>query len=369
MNYREKLEKAIEYAKQTGSFSKINVCQKAKNVCVFGLGTFFREAFYHYNMKEKLGVNILSDNNSEMWGKEIDGILCVPPQELTQYDDLVVIPLIGEVALKTVENQLKSLDLSVIKAEDLFFEMISDMPQEREWFDENEILNVYDMLNDQESRRIYANVLCNRIAPQYAQYNFWEMFSDGEYFEPGFYHLTEHESFVDCGAYTGDTVRKFCDVVNHKYESIYAFELAKENYNKLLENTACMNNVYAYNMGVWNENTTINYGKEENGSGESFSILKSDNSTEAKVVRLDDVLKDKNISLVKMDIEGAELNALMGCERILKEQKPKLTICIYHKLDDFWTIPQYIKKTVPEYKISIRHHQYGTMGGTVLYAY
>lgn len=244
MNYREKLEKAIEYAKQTGSFSKINVCQKAKNVCVFGLGTFFREAFYHYNMKEKLGVNILSDNNSEMWGKEIDGILCVPPQELTQYDDLVVIPLIGEAALKTVGNQLKSLDLSVIKAEDLFFEMISDMPQEREWFDKNEILNVYDMLNDQESRRIYANVLCNRIAPQYAQYNFWEMFSDGEYFETGFYHLTEHESFVDCGAYTGDTVRKFCDVVNHKYDSIYAFELAKENYSRLVKNIGGMNKVF-----------------------------------------------------------------------------------------------------------------------------
>lgn len=369
MNYRERLERAVEYASEKGTFSKVNMCKNAKNVCVFGLGTFFREAFYHYDMKERLEVNLLSDNNSEKWGQEFDGILCVSPQELTKYDDLVVIPLIGESALKKVENQLKSLNLTMIKAEDLFFEMISDMPQDLEWFSKNEILDVYDILNDQESRRIYSNVICNRIAPQYAQYNFWEMYSDGEYFESGFYHLTEKENFVDCGAYTGDTVRKFCDVVKGRYNNIYAFELANENYNKLVDNLDGMTNVWAYNMGVWNENTIINYGKEENGSRESFSILKSDNSTVAKVVKLDDILKGKQISLIKMDIEGAELNALMGCEKILKEQKPKLTVCIYHKLDDFWTIPQYIKKTVPEYKISIRHHQYGTMGGTVLYAY
>jgi len=369
MKYRKELEKAIEYASRTGNFSKINMCRNAKNVCVFGLGTFFNEAFYHYDMKERLGVNLLSDNNSEKWGKEMDGVLCVSPQELMNYEDLVVIPLIGSNAIKKVENQFESINVSVIRAEDIFFEMISEMSQNTEWFKTNDILNVYDMLDDQESRRIYSNVICNRIAPHYARYSFWEMYSEGEYFEPGFYHLSDDESFVDCGAYTGDTVYRFLDAVKGKYDSIYAFELAKENYSRLVKNIGGMNKVFLYNMGVWDENTSIDYGKEKDGLEESFSILKSDNSTEGKVVRLDDILEGKKVSLIKMDIEGAELNALMGAEKILKEQKPKLTICLYHKLEDLWTIPQYIKKVVPEYKIGVRHHQYGTMSGTVLYAY
>lgn len=370
MNYRENLSKAIEYASQMGSFSKVNMCKNARHVCVFGLGTFFHEAFYQYNMKETLGVNLLSDNNCSKWGKKIAGITCVSPLDLVNYEDLVVIPLIGAGPnLKKVECQLKEMGLNIIKAEDVFFEMIADMPRNNEWFMENTILDTYDMLDDLESKRVYANVLCNRIAPQYANYDFWEMFSDGEYYKTGLYYLGDNECFVDCGAYTGDTVQKFCDVVNRHYDNIYAFELDRQNYNELVKNTEHLKRTYTYNKGVWNENTSISYGKEENGSGESFSILKSDNSVSAQVVKLDDELEGKKVSFIKMDIEGAELNALMGCEKILKEQKPKLAICLYHKLDDFWTIPQYIKKVVPEYKLSVRHHQYGTMGGTVLYAY
>ena len=56
-----------------------------------------------------------------------------------------------------------------------------------------------------------------------------------------------------------------------------------------------------------------------------------------------------------MDIEGAEMDALIGATELIIDQKPVLGICLYHKFSDLWTIPLYIKKIVPEYKIYIRH--------------
>jgi hypothetical protein len=68
-----------------------------------------------------------------------------------------------------------------------------------------------------------------------------------------------------------------------------------------------------------------------------------------------------------MDIEGAELNALKGAEQIIKRYKPKLAICIYHKPEDIWTIPNLLLEFVPDYQFYIRHYSL-TCFETVLYA-
>lgn len=65
---------------------------------------------------------------------------------------------------------------------------------------------------------------------------------------------------------------------------------------------------------------------------------------------------DSKVTFVKMDIEGAEMNALEGMKSIIMEQKPKLAICIYHLYDDLWNIPKYIHELVPEYKLYMRHY-------------
>lgn len=75
----------------------------------------------------------------------------------------------------------------------------------------------------------------------------------------------------------------------------------------------------------------------------------------------------EKITFIKMDIEGAEYNALLGCKKIIKEQRPKLAICIYHKPEDIIQIPSLILSLNEEYIFYIRH--YSTIWGeTVLYA-
>ena len=72
-------------------------------------------------------------------------------------------------------------------------------------------------------------------------------------------------------------------------------------------------------------------------------------------------------TLIKMDIEGAELNALMGAEQTIRKHKSKLAICACHRANDLITIPQYIKSLVSEYKLFFRVHICGTIV-SVLYA-
>lgn len=66
---------------------------------------------------------------------------------------------------------------------------------------------------------------------------------------------------------------------------------------------------------------------------------------------IDDFCKSNGIlpDFIKMDIEGSELDALKGAKNILIKKRPKLAICLYHKNQDMWEIPLYLKEIVPDY--------------------
>ena len=80
-----------------------------------------------------------------------------------------------------------------------------------------------------------------------------------------------------------------------------------------------------------------------------------------------DLLGGRKVTFLKMDIEGSELAALRGAERIIREQRPKLAICVYHKPEDMWEIPSFILSCHPDYKLYLRHHSM-LADETVLYA-
>jgi FkbM family methyltransferase len=61
------------------------------------------------------------------------------------------------------------------------------------------------------------------------------------------------------------------------------------------------------------------------------------------------------VDFIKMDIEGAELAALRGAERVLRQFKPKLAITVYHDFKDFWTIPKYLEQLGLDYRFCLRH--------------
>ncbi len=105
------------------------------------------------------------------------------------------------------------------------------------------------------------------------------------------------------------------------------------------------------------------------GNGHGDSRIVQGNVGEAiscKVISLDSFLPGK-VTFVKMDVEGAELEALKGSRKVIVQYRPKLAICVYHKKADLIEIPLFIKSLVPEYRLYIRHYG-NSMCETVLYA-
>ena len=276
---------------------------------------------------------------------------------------------------ENVLNDFLANNIYTILPSDCIFEELCDMPADNQYFSDNKIMEVFDLLSDEKSREIYGNVLAQRMALPLAKRSFRDMNSDDEYFQVEVVKLTDEEIFCDCGAYTGDTMERFLRVVDGKCKYIYAYEMAKDNFIKLGETAKRMEKEYIsfsqdnyrlINAGVWHQHDMIAYGKEEAGTGESYGVFKTDNMMYAEAVTIDETT-DLPVTFIKMDIEGAEMNALRGAAKQIKTNRPKLAICLYHRLADFWEIPLYIKTLNPDYNLYVRHHG-NSIGGTVLYA-
>ena len=174
--------------------------------------------------------------------------------------------------------------------------------------------------------------------------------------------LKDGEVFVDCGCFDFNTSKILLSKC--KAEKIYAFEPDKKNLERIKMEVDKMklSNVEIIPAGMWSCNTTLFF----NSQGSMMSRIDENGEDEVEVRALDEVV-DGKVTFIKMDIEGAELQALFGAEKTIKKYKPKLAICIYHRLEDILEIPAYIHSIVPEYKFYIRHYSFST-SETVLYA-
>ena len=219
-------------------------------------------------------------------------------------------------------------------------------------------------LHDDLSRRIMVNFINQRICEKIGYLD--DLWSEDDYNPEGIFEYQYDEVFVDCGAYDGDTIKSF--VINIKisgggYKCLIAFEPDQQNFAKL-QNLQCdIKRLRCINKGVWSKKAELRF----NNCGMQNSAISKDGDLLISVDSIDNVLEGEKASYIKMDIEGAELQALMGAKETITRYKPKLAICVYHKKDDLLTIPQYIKSLVPEYKLYIRAHRPYTQE-LVLYA-
>lgn len=184
-----------------------------------------------------------------------------------------------------------------------------------------------------------------------------------EYFGTDLLEIGEHEYYVDCGAYDGDSVLDFIGYTQGKYDQIVAFEPDAANFAAMERNLAGMPNIELIKAATGQIAGEVLFSE----GGQMGSAIDLDAGTrKVRMVRLDDYFKVP-VTFVKMDIEGAELDTLKGMERILKECRPKLAVCVYHKVEDIYTIPKFIQSVVPEYHFKLRQHR-PCIYGTVLYA-
>lgn len=193
----------------------------------------------------------------------------------------------------------------------------------------------------------------------------WERSEGAQYFSLPEITWEEDEVFVDCGAFDGETTLQFieyCEKAGQSYDRIFCFEPDSSNFGKTSNALAGVRDVTLIYAGVGEVGAV----KKFSACG-SASFFGEAGTEEVQVVSLDQMLGDEKVTFIKMDIEGSELSALKGASRIIKMQKPKLAICIYHKHEDIWEIPDAIWSLCPEYNLFLRHYT-DNHNETVLYA-
>lgn len=169
------------------------------------------------------------------------------------------------------------------------------------------------------------------------------------------------ETFVDIGAYRGDTVEKFVECTNGNYNKIIAAEPDYKTYQKLIKNCEKLEDFKAVNAAITDLDGEIGFsslaGRQSAVGGENM----------IKSLSLPTLCKNCEPTFIKIDSEGCELEILKGGEEILRKFKPKLNIAAYHKSEDIFKLPILINTINSDYKIHLRHHPYIPAWDTLFY--
>lgn len=236
-----------------------------------------------------------------------------------------------------------------------FFEYGDERKLDYEVFlEENnlELNDLYHELADDKSRKHMTAFWNQKISGNYRYLeNLW---GGGQYYDSEIVNFNRIESFVDCGAYNGDSYTSFLE--NYKRQEgkewvgkAYLFEPV--NYEKCLSNCGKDTRCKIYRIGSWSKRDQLMFSVQEVGS----SIIE-EKGVSVDVDAIDNILGETKVDFIKMDIEGSELEALKGAKKVIRTCKPILAICVYHKREDLITIPQYIWSLCPDYKMYIRAH-------------
>ncbi len=363
----ERYQKCVEEKLYAWERLRKSTAKGERRLFLFGCGVLGR-SLYQMFIKDGYTIEGFVDNNEKNWGGEIEGVKCISPKELLKIENAVVFITIGKAY--EVYAQLSKTSIEMICQYPLaYFSIMRNnyMRYTKEVLLEN-IQKLFDILEDEESKKIAFWKIKSWFASfeELNQMQFKEIYSEGIYMPKNIFQFQSKEKIIDCGAYNGDTIQYFLEN-RIKWNKYYAFEMSEKNFNKLINYKKDFLKEIQYtlqvqNVGVGEKNDIIYY--LDNLSG---TLIESEKiGKKANVVTLDSVIND-SISYIKMDIEGSELSALKGGERLIKENRPKCAICVYHQPSDLWEIPLYLKELVPEYRIFLRHHGYIT-NDTVCYA-
>jgi FkbM family methyltransferase len=178
------------------------------------------------------------------------------------------------------------------------------------------------------------------------------------YFPRELVELHPDEVFVDCGAFDGDSVSAFLGRTGGWFRGVVGIEGHPENASKLCQFVSSMSDATASKIeivqaAVASQKGTVRFSCT--GSPAS-NYLDRQGTIEVPALQLDEVLKGKRPTYIKMDIEGAEADALAGARETIQTHAPVLAICLYHHQSDLWQIPLQIRDMTDRYCYYLRRY-------------
>ena len=267
------------------------------------------------------------------------------------YPELVIV-------LSFASNRQEVIDM--LAAIDGEYEMyVPDMPVageeyfDRDFYNEHyeEITEAYSHLADEDSRSAYANIINYKLTGKMSYLMDAYSTKDELYAELG---QREVHTYVDAGAYNGDTAREAIAYFP-TLERIVAIEPDPKNFKRLTRfaDTVTTHEIHAVNAAVWHSTGGGEFSSSGNrNSSISSTVSYQHKETDVALVSVDSLGLDPDF--IKYDVEGAELEALMGTEETVLRSHPTLLVSLYHRSRDIFAIPNYLARKYPFYRMTLR---------------
>lgn len=328
---------------------------------------------YHY-LSERTNANVLCfvDNDKARHGETCCGKEIISPERLSEMlkADHKLKVVIATVFHTSVSYQLQR-ELGFHK-DNIFYARAIEEPLFSAHGDERvnwvadvyemekhfpELQSVFNLLADKRSIDDLRKLLTYRLTynPDALAY-FTPYDVRGNGFPADIYGDNRDETIIDGGAYTGTSALRW--LWGGCLSKCYSFEPEADNYQALLQTISdygLEDRVTPVCKGLSDRNETLYF----SGNGEGGTITEDSNGQKIDVVTLDSLNIQEKITLVKLNIEGSEGDALKGMEKLLRRDKPKLIISNHHHTKHFWEVPLIIHKINPEYKIFYRQMGWG----------
>lgn len=306
------------------------------------------------------------DNNPANHGREIEGVPVLSPGDAAkQYGDdaVFVVTIWGANSPHRYEHSLKQLEDLGCKRVVTFAHLYWKYPEVFLPFycrdlphkileQADEVRRACELWSDEKSRQQYVKQVQWRLFPDFNGLSHPD--EHAQYF-PDEISIDEREKFVDCGAFDGDTLKVFLEKTGENFGRFIALEPDPLNYRKLeafalSQPEAVRNKIALYDVAAGDAEGTITM--ETTGTASSAT---GKGDTEVRVVPLDSFL-DEAPSWLKLDIEGAEPQALQGAAGWIAGEAPVIAVCVYHLQDHLWKIPLMLKSLRDDYRFFLRSH-------------
>jgi FkbM family methyltransferase len=310
-----------------------------------------------------------SDNNPVLWGQSIDGVpVLAPAVAARRFADsaVFVITIWGAGSadlMRHRERKLRDLGCQRVatfgplfwKYSEIFLPDMPAMDLPHEVHKVTQAVRAgFEALADDRSRQEYIAQLRWRLRFDFDALP--DPVADSIYFPADLVRLKQSEVFVDCGAYVGDTLLSFLEASQSRFDGVVAFEPDPASIAGLRRTVSCLP---AETQG------RIHVSESAVGASEGMVPFTSTGGLDSSVgsgagavpcTTLDRALEGLHPTYIKMDIEGAEPDALLGARQTIARHEPVLAVCSYHVQDHLWRIPALIHELHPDYRVFLRPH-------------
>lgn len=277
------------------------------------------------------------------------------------YGDFVIVVCFGS-SLPPVMDRLYELDGQ--------YELYApDVPVAGEGlFDEeyleanaDKLQKVKRLFADEQSRKVLEDIISYKLTGDIKLLKECETPTDEGW---SLLNIGKQETYVDLGAYNGDTVDKFLRLTNKEFEHIYAVEPDSRSFNRMVRRNYALGRgiFHPINAVAWNEDTTLQFrqsgGRSSTAMRENGGRYGRGRVVPVQAMKVDTLLEGKKATLLKLDVEGSEREALEGARETIAKYRPKLILSVYHRTEDLLELPLKIHDMHSGYRLYLRHHPY-----------